>query len=102
MTSLGRRIGNLEESGLGGGRTDAILSNPRAACAGRCSPGAARVLQPEADRDGGSLDPARHAELSKDVPDVDAHGLLADEQAVADLPVRPALRDEREDLELSL
>ena len=40
--------------------------------------------------------------LARMLPTWTPDGLLADEQAVADLAVRPALRDEREDLELAL
>src|SRR5262245_34936142 len=60
------------------------------------------VFQPEADGHGGRLDPPAHAQLRQDVADVDAHGLLADEQAVADLAVGPAAGDEGQDLELAL
>ena len=54
------------------------------------------------DRDGSRLDPARDPELGEDVADVDADGLLADEQALADLAVRPALGDQGEHLALAV
>ena len=49
------------------------------------------VVVPEPDRDGRGLDPAGDIELRQDVPDVDAHGLLADDEVLADLAIRPAL-----------
>src|SRR6266508_2238453 len=49
----------------------------------------------------GGLDPRVDAELAKDVRDVDARGLAADEQRVRDLLVAPAAGDELEDLGLA-
>src|SRR4029450_11102182 len=56
------------------------------------------VEQSEAVRGGGGLDPAGHLELAEDVGDVDAGGLGADEQCLADLAVGPAVGNQREDL----
>jgi len=52
----------------------------------------------QADRDHGGLDAARYTELREDVPDVHADRLLADEEALADLAIRAALDDQRQDL----
>src|SRR6185503_3615139 len=60
-----------------------------------------RLGEAETDRHGRSLHPTGHAELGEDVADVDAHGLLADEQALADLAVRPAFGDQGQDLALA-
>src|SRR6476659_7381843 len=62
--------------------------------------GSVTLRQTQADGDGRRLDPAGDLQLGQDVPDVDADGLLADEQPLADLPVRPALGDQREPLVL--
>src|SRR5439155_20212567 len=51
------------------------------------------VRQAEPDGHGRSLDAAGDAQLGEDIADVDPDRLLADEQALADLPVRPALGD---------
>src|SRR6476659_9778282 len=63
--------------------------------------GSVTLRQTQADGDGRRLDPAGDLQLGQDVPDVDADGLLADEQPLADLPVRPALGDERQHLALT-
>ena len=47
--------------------------------------------EPKPDRDGRSLDSTGHVELGEDVSDVHADRLLADEEPLADLPVRAAL-----------
>src|ERR1035437_6464974 len=52
--------------------------------------GSVRVGESQPDRHGSRLHAARDTELREDVPDVHANGLLADEQALADLPVPPA------------
>ena len=49
----------------------------------------------------GKSGPRRQRELGEDVPEVALHGLLADHQLGGDLPVRPALRDQRCDLPLT-
>ena len=51
--------------------------------------------------DCGRLAATGHAELGEDVGDVEAGRLLGDEQRLADLPVRPPLGDEGEDLGLA-
>ena len=51
-------------------------------------------------RDGGGVDPAADAELAQDVGDVDAGGLLRDEELGPDLPIRLAHGDEGEDFSL--
>src|SRR5690349_17997128 len=48
----------------------------------------------------GSLEPAAHTELSEDVRDVDARGLLRDVEILADLTVGPAGCHEAQDLRL--
>jgi hypothetical protein len=50
-----------------------------------------RIRETQSDRDRGRLHPTRDPELGEDVAHVDADGLLADEQALADLPIRAAL-----------
>src|SRR5688572_23762543 len=81
-------------------RTDALTSSAFLA------PGMSEVPQTyldglDADRrplgDHGRLGAARRAELAQDRRDVDARGLDADEQPLADLTVREALRDQLED-----
>src|SRR6201989_2241808 len=51
--------------------------------------------------DRGRLDAATGLALRPDVRDVDAGGLAADEERVADLAVRPARREEAQDLHLA-
>src|SRR4026208_2301811 len=62
------------------------------------APASRPLGEPKADRDCGRLDATGYAELREDVADVSAHGLLADEQPLADLAVRPATRDLHEHL----
>src|SRR5450830_2079954 len=80
------------------GRTDSRPTEPPWSCGS----GSARVgrEQPPPVRDRDGLGAPRRAQLGQDVRDVDAHGLAADEQPLADLPVRQALSHEREDLRL--
>ena len=66
------------------------------------SPGAEARGQPQAVRGGGRLDARAHAELGQDARDVDAGGLLGDEQRLADLAVGVPLGHQREDGELAL
>src|SRR5574337_1962227 len=56
----------------------------------------------EAQTDGhvGGLDPPTDAELAEDVADVDAYRPLADEEPPGDVPVRAALHDEAQHLDL--
>src|SRR4051812_41229869 len=54
--------------------------------------------QAQADSDGCGFDASGDRELREDVADVDADGLLADEQPLTDFAVRPALRDQSQDL----
>src|SRR5512143_3405963 len=80
------------------GRDGEIASDPnlppgRGSCRGGLG-------EAEADRDRSRLDAARHPELGEDVANVDADGLLADEEALPDLAVRPTLGDQDEDLAL--
>jgi hypothetical protein len=51
------------------------------------------LVQPEAVGDCGRLAATGHPELGEDVGDVQAGGLLSDEQRLADLPVGPAGSD---------
>lgn len=51
--------------------------------------------------DRGRLATAGHAELGEDVDYMEAGGLLGDEQHLADLPVRPTLSDQGENLGLA-
>ena len=48
------------------------------------------------------LDARRHAELAEDVAQVRLDGLEAEEQLGGDLGVRPAVDDQRGDLQLAL
>jgi hypothetical protein len=59
------------------------------------------LVQAQAVSNRGRLATAGHAELGEDVGDVEAGGLLGDEQRLADLPVRPALSDQGKNLGLA-
>src|SRR5215213_6089649 len=79
-------------------RPIACASAPaRSACRPRRSVG---LGEPEPDGDGGGLDTSRNVQLVEDLADVNADGLLADEQVLADLAVRPPLREQRQNLPL--
>src|SRR5204862_3214853 len=95
-TSIERAVGR---PGFAGHRRDGEIASQATLPPGRrsCRDG---LGQPEPDRDRGGLDPTRHAELGEDVADVDTDRLLADEQSLADLAIRAALRDQGEDLAL--
>src|SRR5579875_3301893 len=62
----------------------------------------ARPRQMEAVGDRGGLGPTPHVELGEDPRDVDARRLLGHVQRRTDLPVRRALRKQREHLPLTL
>ena len=94
-TAARPRLGDLPP-GLavsGGGGARAAVSD-----AGDPVEGSAAFGETQADRDGGGLDPTRNFQLPQDVPDVHADRLLADEEPLTDLAVRPAERDEAEHL----
>src|SRR5438876_2750713 len=56
----------------------------------------------ETEGDPGRLDPRVDAQLAEDVRHMDARRLRADEQGFPDLAVRPAARDESQDLGLAI
>src|SRR6185312_10601305 len=60
-------------------------------------PGSVALLVLEARREHGSLGPALHAELRKQVRDVVLHRLLGEEHPLGDLAVGEAFGDEIED-----